>query len=181
MNESKIAVRYAKALFLLAQEKNILEDVRTDMESVNKAIKEFDQFGLYLKSPVVKSKQKFNLVDQVFRGKINDTTLNFMGLLIQNKREVYLEAISRRFIDIYRNFKGIKSATITTASHLDDKIKEKLSTLLSTTYKSVIELQVQEDPSIIGGFVLKIGDQQYDASVVAGLKRMKTALISGTM
>jgi F-type H+-transporting ATPase subunit delta len=181
MNESKIAVRYAKALFLLALEKNILEQVRTDMESVNQAIKDFDQFGFYLKSPVVKSKQKFKLVEEVFRGKIDDTSLNFMGLLIQNKREIYLEDITRRFIDIYCTYKGIKSATITTASHLDESIKLKLKALLSSTYKTEIELQVQEEPSIIGGFILKIGDQQYDASIASGLKRMKTALTSGTI
>jgi F-type H+-transporting ATPase subunit delta len=61
---------------------------------------------------------------------------------------------------------------------LNDQVKEKFHTLLSTIYKTGIELQATLDPSIIGGFVLKVEDQQYDASVATGLKRMKTALLT---
>ncbi len=103
-----------------------------------------------------------------------------MGLLIRNKREDRLEAIIRRFIDVYRDHKGIKSASITTAVIIDDHIKQKLLAMLSSVYKTDVELQAREDSSIIGGFVLKIEDQQYDASIVSGLKRMKTKLLSGT-
>jgi len=180
MNESKIVVRYAKAIFLLALEKNMLEIVRNDIELVNKTIRDFDQFGAYLKSPVIKSSQKFNLVSQIFKGTIHEISLNFIRLLIQHKRETFLEDIVRRFIDVYRNYKGIKSADVVTAVPLEEDVKQKLQVLLSVIYKTNIELHAHEDSSIIGGFVLKIADKQYDASIASSLKRMKTALISET-
>ena len=86
----------------------------------------------------------------------------------------------RRFIDVYRDHKGIKSADVVTAMPLEEEVKQKLQILLSSVYKTNIELHVREDSSIIGGFVLKVADQQYDASIASSLKRMKTALISGT-
>jgi F-type H+-transporting ATPase subunit delta len=179
MNQSKIAVRYAKALFLSALEKNLLEIVRTDVALINQTIEDSDQFELYLKSPVVKSNQKFKLINEVFSGKINDLSLNFLGILIQNKREDHLIDIARRFNDVYRNYKGIKSASVTTAIPLTDEIKRKLNALLASVYKADIELELKEDNSILGGFVLQVGDQQYDASVLAGLKKMKSTLLSG--
>ena len=178
MNQSKISVRYAKALFELALEKNKLDVVYSDITLVSQSLKDFVQFGLYLKSPVVKPSQKLALIKQAFTGNINDISLSFLGLLVQNKRENHLEDIIRRFFDVFREYKGIKSAVITTAAPLNDQMKEKFFALLSSIYKTGIELQVNSNPSIIGGFVLKVGDQQYDASVATGLKRMKTTLLT---
>jgi F-type H+-transporting ATPase subunit delta len=178
MNQSKISVRYAKALFQLAIEKNILEDVRKDILLISQSLKEYEQFRLYLKSPVVKPSQKFNLMKEIFTNSVTETSLNFLGLLVQNKRENHLEDISRQFLNVYSKFKGIKAALITTAVLLDESIREKLYKLLSSTYKTEIDLVAQQDASILGGFILRVGDQQYDASIANGLKRMKTALLN---
>jgi ATP synthase, F1 delta subunit len=178
MNLSKISVRYAKALFSLALEKNKLEDVYADVLVVNQALKDYVQFSQYLKSPVVKPSQKQTLINQTFKDSICDISLNFLGLLVQNKREGHLEDIIRRFFDVYRQHKGIKTALITTAVPLSDDVKTKLHTLLSSMYKTGIEMEAIQNAAIIGGFVLKIGDKQYDASVATGLKRMKTALLT---
>jgi F-type H+-transporting ATPase subunit delta len=178
MNQSKISVRYAKALFQLAIEKNILEDVRKDILLISQSLKEYEQFRLYLKSPVVKPSQKYNLMKEIFTDSVTETSLNFLGLLVQNKRENHLEDISRQFLNVYSKFKGIRSALITTAVLLDESIREKLYKLLSSTYKTEIDLVAQQDASILGGFILRVGDQQYDASIANGLKRMKTALLN---
>ena len=178
MNLSKISVRYAKALFDLALEKNKLDAVNNDIILINQALKDFGQFGLYLKSPVVKPSQKQTLIKKAFVGNVSDISLGFLGLLIQNKREAHLEDIIRRFFDVYRKHKGIKSAIITTAVPLSDQVKEKFHGLLTSIYKTGIELEAAQNASIVGGFVLKVGDQQYDASIATGLKRMKTALLT---
>jgi F-type H+-transporting ATPase subunit delta len=178
MNQSKISVRYAKALFQLAIEKNTLEDVCDDVLLISQSLKEYDQFRLYLKSPVVKPSQKFNLMKEIFKNSITEISLNFLGLLVRNKRENHLADISRQFLDVYSKYKGIKSALITTAVPLEDSIRQKLYTLLSAEYKTEIDLVAQQDSSILGGFILKIGDQQYDASVANGLRRLKTALLN---
>lgn len=178
MNQSKIAVRYAKALFELALEKNQLDAVFSDVKTVDQALKDFSQFGLYMKSPVVKPSQKLALVKKAFEGNITDITLGFLSLIIENKRENELENVIRRFFDVFREYKGIKSATVITAGPLTNQMKEKFHALLSSIYKTGIDLEVKQDPALVGGFVLKVGDQQYDASVATGLKRIKTSLLT---
>jgi len=178
MNQSKISVRYAKALFDLALEKNKLDAVYNDVLLVHQTLKDFGQFGQYLKSPIVKPSQKKSLIDKAFSSNISDISLNFLGVLILNKREGHLEDIIRRFFEVFRSYKGIKSAVITTAVPITDQVKEKFHALLSSIYKTGIDLQAHYDSRIIGGFVLKVGDQQYDASVATGLKQMKTALLT---
>lgn len=178
MNQSKISVRYAKALFQLALEKNQLEEVRKDILLVSQSLKEYEQFRLFLKSPVVKPSQKHNLMTDLFKNSVTEISLNFLGLLVQNKRENHLEDISRQFLDVYSKYKGIKSALITTAVPLDESIRQNLYQQLSSVYKAEIDLVTHQDASILGGFILKIGDQQYDASIANGLRRMKTALLN---
>jgi F-type H+-transporting ATPase subunit delta len=181
MNQSKIAVRYVKALYLLALEKDKLDRIHADIVLINQVLKDYIQLNQYLISPVVRPSRKLALIREVFSGSIDSVTLNFLSLLIRNKRENHLEDIIRRFFDVYREHKGIKAATIITAVTLDDKTREKFLTLLSSIYKTSIELQTKQEPGIIGGFVLKVEDQQYDASVATGLKKMKTALLQDNL
>lgn len=178
MNQSKISVRYARALFQLAIEKNNLEDIRKDVLLIVQSLKDYEQFKMYLKSPVVKPSQKYQLMKDIFASSITETTLNFLGLLVQNKREIHLEDISRQFLEEYSKYKGIKSAMVTTAVSLDESTLQKLHQLLSSTFKTEINLVTQQNPAILGGFILRVGDQQYDASVSNGLKRVKNALLS---
>lgn len=178
MIQSTISVRYAKALFDLALEKGILDAVRNDIDLIKQTISEAGQFSLYLKSPVVKPSEKRALISEIFGGKINEISLNFLSLLVINKREAYIDGIIHRFLEVYREYKGIKSALITTSVPLDEKARVKLNGLLSKVYKTDINLETQQDPSIIGGFVLKVDDQQYDASIASGLKRISNTLFS---
>ncbi|MDP4207409.1 MAG: ATP synthase F1 subunit delta [Bacteroidota bacterium] len=178
MIESTISVRYAKALFMLALEKDIMESVQTDIQLIKQSLDQAEQLSLYLKSPVVKPSEKRTFISDVFGGKVNEISLNFINLLITNKREAYIDGIIHRFLEVYREHKGIKSALITTAVPLDETVRAKLNELLSKVYKTGINLETQQNSSIIGGFVLKVGDHQYDASVASGLKRMSNTLFS---
>lgn len=180
MNESAIAVRYAKALFLLALEKDILEQVWEDMNLVQQALNENNRFELYLDSPVIKPSQKRELIKQVFKIQIHEISFNFLDVLIQNKRESYLQAIFRRFQSDYRDYKGIKTAVITTAVILDKSISDKIQKLISNSFQTEVDLKVNLNSDIIGGFVLRVGDQQYDASIATSLKRMRRSLLSGS-
>lgn len=178
MNESKISVRYAKALFILAEEKDQLDAVRDDILLIRKVMTENELFSQYLGSPVVRSSQKSELVGKLFNDKLSLLTFKFLQLLIQNKRENYLDSIFRRFLDVYGMHKGIKSATITTVIPLDETLQKTVLDLIAKSFKTKVELTIQEDTSLIGGFILRVGDQQYDASVATGLKRIKNSLLT---
>ena len=172
MNQSKISVRYAKALFQVAQEKNILEEIKGNMEQVALTCEQ-SEFQLLLESPVIKTKNKMSTLSELFSGKINDLTLKFLLMVAENKREVYIPGICRNFLDQYLAFKGIKAAKVVTASALDINTKEKISKVVSDLFKTDLELTTEENPELMGGFILRVGDDQIDASVSTKLKKIK--------
>ncbi|MUP36944.1 ATP synthase F1 subunit delta [Labilibaculum euxinus] len=181
MNESKISVRYAKALFELGKEENLIESVIKDIQLVDEVCKTMPEFWLMVESPVVKTSQKRTSVKLIFGDKINPVSLNFLDLVVQNRREIYLKDISRNFLSLCRKDKGVLSATLTSASAIEKESNLKLSELLSKSFNAKIELQEVVDQEIIGGFVLRIEDQQLDASVSNQLNLIKRELLSNHM
>lgn len=180
MNQSKIAVRYAKAFFELAQEKKQLDIIKTDIEAVAVACSQSDIL-LLLESPVVKTAQKKDLFEQIFKGKVNDLTLGFLLMIAENKREAHIPMICLDFMDQFRTFKGIKAAKVTTASVIDKNVKEKFSKAISEVFKTDVELTTDENPDLIGGFVLRVGDEQIDASVSSKLRKIEREFLDKTI
>lgn len=180
MNDNKIAVRYAKAFFEVGQEKFKLSDLREDIEIIAKASQQ-KEIQLLLESPVVKTKQKKELFTEIFKESIQQISLNFLLMVIENKRENYIPAICRNFIDRYRKFKGIKAAKVTTAVIIDEQLKAKISNVISEVFKSDVELVVEENSDLIGGFILRVGDQQIDASVATKLRKIKREFLDTTV
>jgi len=178
MNESKISVRYAKALFQLGKEKNMLETFVTDIHLIEDLCNESIDFWLMLESPVVKTSQKRLAIKRIFEKKIDRITLNFLDLVTQNRREAYLKDISRNFLALCRKDQGILSATLTSACELESVVRNQLSDLLSKAYDSKIDLKEVIDQDIIGGFIIRVEDQQLDASVITQLTQIKRELLS---
>lgn len=176
MDLSKISVRYAKALFLLGKEKSLLDRIKADMVLISGILLNAD-FKSVIESPVIKPSQKTNAVVSVFKGKIHELTLNFLDVLIKNKRERNLEGICRRFLYIYAQEMGVKTALITTATSLDAQVNKMLSQILAKEFNATIELEHKLNPEILGGYILKVGDQQYDASVANSLRKIKQVLV----
>ncbi|MBI9066674.1 MAG: ATP synthase F1 subunit delta [Salinivirgaceae bacterium] len=172
MNQSKIAVRYAKALFQVAQEKNILEELKKDMEQVALTCEQSD-FILLLESPLIKTDRKREIMAKIFTQKVNDLTLRFLLMVADNKREVYIPGICRNFIDQYRLFKGIKAAKVTTASSIDNETKQQIAKVISDLFNTEVELTTEENSELLGGFILRVGDDQIDASVATKLNKIK--------
>jgi F-type H+-transporting ATPase subunit delta len=172
MNQSKIAVRYAKALFQVAQEKNILDTLKKDMEQVALTCEQSD-FILLLESPVINTARKREIITDIFTKKINDLSLRFLLMIADNKREVHIPGICRNFIDQYLAFKGIKAAKVTTASSIDADTRQQIAKVISDLFNTEVELETEENAELLGGFVLRVGDDQIDASVAAKLNKIK--------
>ncbi len=180
MNDNKIGVRYAKALFQLGQERNILDSLRTDIEIIASTCSESDML-LLLESPVVKSSKKQDVFVKIFKGNVQDLSIDFLSMIIENKRENYIPAICRNFIDQYRKHKGIRAAKVTTAVVIDDNLKKEISKVISNVFKTDVELSTHEDGNLIGGFILRVGDQQIDASVSTKLSKIKREFLDKTI
>ncbi len=177
MNDSKIAVRYGKALFLLSKEKNELEEVAKDMQFLLAVNKEAHLIDRLLTDPTLATSKKKNIVNTSFQDVLNTISLKFLLLLIENKREEALESIARYFLKRYRHFKGIKQAKLTSASPISDTQKATFNQILKETYQSDIELELEENDSLIGGFVLKVDDIEFDGSVKTKLEQVKQYLL----
>lgn len=180
MNESKIAVRYAKAFFQVAQEKGMLDKLRGDINLLFEMCEQED-FILLLESPIVKTSRKKNIFGELLKGKVDALALNFVNMIADNKREAYIPAICRNFIAQYREFKGVKAAKVTTAIALDKKLEDKIKKTIGDLFNTEVELSTEENNDIIGGFVLRVGDQQIDASVASKLKKIEREFLNTTL
>lgn len=177
MNISRISVRYAKAIFDLALEQNIADKVIEDMNLIYEVASNPD-FIFFLENPVLFPSKKQQVFNELFKGKVQELSLQFFKLLSKNKREVYLKAIARNYFDNYRKHFGIKSAELVTAFAPDQKLKDEIVKILSKVFDAKIELYDNTDEKLVAGFVLTVEGMQYDASVSSKLKDIKKDLLN---
>ncbi len=178
MNDSLITVRYVKALYQLAEESGSQDAVANDIKALLECINESPEFKYFLNDPLLKGSEKSRLIDELFKKKIHDLSLKFLHLLIDNKREMYLFNICHYFITYFKQERGIKEASITTASKLSSSHKKEVLDFIANKFKIKIELKEQVNPAIIGGFILRIDDQQINASLEMQLNKIKRELIN---
>lgn len=176
MNDSKISVRYAKALFLTALEEKNLDAVIKDVDLINTSFK-VAGFREMLESPIVKTSEKKSLAIRVYEKNVSGLMMNFLDMIIHNKREIYLEGILRNFTRLYRQHKGIKNAELTVPFEVTSEYRQKFLDLLEKVFESKMKLNDKINPDIIGGFILKVDDEQFDASISSSLSRMKKNLL----
>ncbi len=177
MNDSKISVRYAKALFESALEKGVLEEARQDMLQLQQ-ISKMEEFQYFLRSPVMKESEKRKLMNDIFESKAQALTMALLDLVLKNSRELFIPGIARYFEELYKKHKGIKSVVLVSASAMDDSIHEKIGKILKDTLNARVELSTKENDALIGGFIIRIDNQQYDASVANKLKTIKKQLLN---
>jgi len=176
MNESKISVRYSKAIVEMSREKDILETVRTDMNLIGQCLNEIPEFKLVLDSPVIQTSEKRSLFKKALGENIHPLTLSFVNLIFTNRRETYLEPIIHHFMYLYNKEIGIKPALLLTPAKLDPALRDKIIHTISQKLNIKMELQEQTEPDLLGGFIMRIDDYQIDASLSSQLAKIKKEL-----
>ncbi|WP_372794454.1 ATP synthase F1 subunit delta [Lutibacter sp.] len=173
MSGSKAAVRYAKAILSFALEQQKEVQVNEDMLLITNTIEESKDLQLLLSSPIIKSQLKKVAIKEVFSSKVSSLTIGLIDLLIDNKRLSILNDVTKKYTILFDKLKGIEIAIVTTAVPLTEALnKQVLSKVKEITGKeATIENNV--NPDIIGGFILRIGDVQYDASIANKLQGLK--------
>ncbi len=164
MQSVKVPKRYAKALLSFAIEKKQEDVLCEEMQSLVNVIHENTELRSLLRSPVVKSELKKNILEAIFSEK-SEVLGRFFGMLAQNKRMSSTYAIAKEFILQYNQYKDNETAVVITAQPISDSLKNKfLAKVEQLTGKTNISLKNKIDENIIGGFILRIGDLQYNAS-----------------
>jgi len=173
MRVNLLSKRYAQALFDLSLENKIEERVAADMRLAGRVLAENRVLRRIMANPVLHGSKKVKILNRLFGEKLNELSLRFFSLIIRKGREVYLESICLAFEDIYKNYKNVIGAELITATKSDDKIRKLVVDKLKAITDKEIELKEIVNEDIIGGFVVRLEDYQYDASVVTQLRRLR--------
>ena len=178
MNEGKISTRYAKALLLLAKEQNIVNEIRGNVDSLNELLNKNPEVRNLLEIPIIKPSLKLKLINKLFKDAYNPAMLSFLTLIVKNNRELFLPSILRVFNDLFKKDSKIKSVVLTTVRPVKSKIRNIIKDYISREFDFNIELSEKVDDRLIGGFILRIEDQQINASVLNHLNRIQKELLS---
>jgi len=125
-----------------------------------------------LKSPVVKTDKKQEILTSIFGKKTSDLTKQFLMLISSRNREGIVGDIAFAFVNQYKVIKNIIVTEITSAVKLDDSQKKKILQLLNADNTSV-EIVEKINPEIIGGFIVRVDDKQIDASISRKFDNLK--------
>ena len=175
MNDSKISVRYSRALFQIAVEKKLLDKVCEDMLFISEVCK-INEVKEVLESPIIVPSKKKKIFHSFLEKNIENVTLELVDLLIKNGRESFLPAVARVFRDETLKYKGITETYLTTAVPVNDKIRKEISEMISSIFKTKVELKETIDKEIIGGFILRVNDNFIDGSIRNILRKIRKDL-----
>lgn len=174
-----ISNTYGEALFELALEEDKIDVIGDEVEAVQISIRENEEFIGLLTHPRVGDDEKLSVIRNVFQGKVSEELLNFMLLLSAKNRFGEIDGIFTYFLDKVREYKNIGVAKVTSAKALTEAQKEQIAKrLLDVTSYDKIDTLYEEDASLIGGIVIRIGDRVVDGSIRSQLDRMEKTLSS---
>ena len=173
MKGTRASLRYAKALFETAKKQAVVNDVKQDLELLNSIICQKTEFFNLIHNPTIKRNTKEGLLLKIFKNKIQDLTMQFLLLLLKKGRESILQQVIDHYIDLDMENRGVLLAELISAKPISETTKSAIKTKISATRK--VQLTEKIDKSILGGFIINIGDSQYDASVRKKINNVKRA------
>jgi F-type H+-transporting ATPase subunit delta len=172
---SRAAIRYAKAILDAAQNKGVATEVNNDMLSIASTVAGNAELSGFIASPTTSNDIKQKALLEIFSG-TNPVTASLFRLLFENKRFEILGSIASEYNNLFEEMNGVEKATVTTAIAMDADLEAKvLSKILTFSNKKVV-IENIVDPAIIGGFILRMGDKQYNASIANRLTVLKREL-----
>ena len=172
MSGTRAAIRYAKAILSVATDNQTAKKIQLEMDEIAHTIASNAALNEALKSPVVKLSEKAAVLDKVFNN-FSPELKSLFQTLAQNKRIDLLEEISLQYKQLYDQLNNKEVATVTTAVPMTSAMEAKVMAKLKTLSSKKISLKKTVDETILGGFILRVGDQQYNASVSNQLNELK--------
>ncbi|EJL70479.1 ATP synthase F1 subunit delta [Chryseobacterium populi] len=173
MLTSKVAKRYAQGLLDFTNESGQTATVFSEMKDVVKIMAESKDLNKFFLTPYIDSKKKIEVAKEIFKG-LSVSSQNLITLVIKQGRENQLRNIAQEFINKVEDINGVQRITLTTATQLSNSnIEEILKSTNLVNGNSNFDLKVNVNPAILGGYILRVGDQQVDASVKSKLNQVK--------
>lgn len=173
MSNYRISDRYAKSLLSLAKTQNVLESAKNDMLLISNSLKGSSELRVLLQSPIVPSDKKISILEGVFGMHISQLSKAYLQIIVKKRREAFLNEIALSFINLYNKEMGIAIAKLSCAHPLDANMEQKILAIVKQETQKDVQMHVQINPMLIGGFVLTVGDKQIDASIKRQLQNLR--------
>ena len=177
MDNGRISVRYARALFQTAQEQGCENAVYDGLTRfAHNYLLAIAQFNEVLADPIVAQEEKVKLLEMAVGDPLHDTLKQFITFVAEQKREDKVFLIAMKYMEMYREKHNILSTQVTTATELTEESYDKIKAFIKQTFDADAEIDVKIDPKLIGGFILDIENTRMDASVAGQLNALKNRL-----
>jgi len=173
MLTSKVAKRYAQGLLDFTKESGQTDAVFAEMKDVVKLMSESKDLNKFFLTPYIDANKKTEVANEIFKS-FSPVSQNLIRLIIKNGRESQLKNVAQQFINKVEDINGIQRITLTTATQLsNENIEQILKSTNLVNASANFDIKVNVNPAILGGYILRVGDQQIDASVKLKLKKIK--------
>ncbi|MGI4749594.1 MAG: ATP synthase F1 subunit delta [Janthinobacterium lividum] len=173
MSEYKVATRYAKSLIDLAIEQNQLEDIMADMVLFVQTLRVNSTLNAVLRNPIVSPSKKAIILADIFTGKVQPATLGFFKIMVAKMRSEILYDTAKEFVEQYNLKKNIVKAVVVSAVPLSDSNRADVFAIIKKATDGNTVLEEKVNPNLIGGFILTVGDRQFDTSISSTLNKLK--------
>jgi F-type H+-transporting ATPase subunit delta len=177
MDRNRVTVRYAKALVETARESNCTKEVYTNLMILSQSFANYKSFLRKITSQSIQSKENLQLIETLFGKEFHPLTMRFIKLVFTKHRAEYLPDIVRNSINMIREIDGIVPASLTTAIELSKETIETIKGKFNAKTLKTFELTTSVDPDLIGGFIFRVENEQFDASIASKLQKIKTELL----
>jgi F-type H+-transporting ATPase subunit delta len=178
LTRSRAAKRYAKALFDLARQTGETDSIRRDIDKLQELMNSMPDLSSFMRNYMLPRATRTITIDEIFSGMVNLLTFQFISLLEEKKRCGILAQVCVAFVDLHDRMLGMVKGRITTPVQLEKSDIEAVTSYARTKTEGQLLLSTVVDPSLLGGFKLRLGDVVYDASVSAQLHMLKEKMIS---
>ena len=176
------AQRYAKALFALAQDEHRHREVRSELERLSTLFTESREVAAALLTPMhPAAERKAAIRALAARESVSPLVQNFLGFLIDQRRLIQFDEIAAAYAALADQAEGMLTAEVRVASALDERRKDRLRRALSERTGREVKLQIEIDPTLIGGAIAKVGDLVFDGSLRTQLTQLRANLTKGSL
>lgn len=181
MSYGKVAIRYASSFLEASIEKNNLDQSASDMEIILNAVNASSLLRKFLENPVVKSEVKKSVLTEIFRKYVSSDTLRFLEFIVDKNRENALRDIAEKFLELKDEHTGVARVDIKSAFELSDDQKKIIEQKFESLLNKKIVASYKVDENVVGGFIAKVKDTVYDASVAHQLELLRQQLLKGSL
>ena len=171
-----VASRYAQALFQVGEENNCFDSLNMELQLILDTLKQNDELGKALQSPLITKLEKNDLVTSIFSNYICNEMLNFFKILIDNERVCAIDIIAKQFNYLVNEKNNVLEGTVISAIQLKDHELKELEAQLSKKYNKTVILLNKVDHTVLGGLLVRIGNEELDGTIKNHLAKMKENL-----